>query len=100
MDKKDFVQIIDIAVLADCNVTSKEAEKIEKYRDLSIELVSLRKMKCKVVPIKVGCLGCVSHLVNSELKYLLYSGNLLREEIFANLAVLLSEEIFAIFNYS
>ena len=29
-----------------------------------------------------------------------YSRNLLREEIFVNLAVLLSEEIFAIFNYS
>ena len=29
-----------------------------------------------------------------------YSGNLLREEIFANLAILLSEEIFAIFKFS
>ena len=30
----------------------------------------------------------------------LYSGNLLREEIFANLAILLSEEIFAIFEFN
>ena len=29
------VQIIDVAVPADCNITSK---KVEKYRDLSIEL--------------------------------------------------------------
>ena len=30
--------------------------------------------------------------------WLLYSGNLLREEIFVNLVILLSEEIFAILN--
>ena len=29
-----------------------------------------------------------------------YSGNLLREEIFANLTILLSEEIFAIFKFN
>ena len=29
-----------------------------------------------------------------------YSGNLLREEIFVNLAILLSEEIFAIFEFN
>ena len=29
-----------------------------------------------------------------------YSGNLLREKIFANLAILLSEEIFAIFKFN
>ena len=29
-----------------------------------------------------------------------YSGNLLREEIFANPAILLSEEIFAIFDFN
>ena len=29
-----------------------------------------------------------------------YSGNLLQEEIFVNLAILLSEEIFAIFEFN
>ena len=29
-----------------------------------------------------------------------YSGNLLREEIFTNLAILLSEEIFTIFDFT
>ena len=33
-------------------------------------------------------------------KLLPYSGNLLREEIFANPAILLSEEIFAIFDFN
>ena len=32
------VQIIDVAVPADCIVSSKEAEKVKKYSDLSIEL--------------------------------------------------------------
>ena len=35
-----------------------------------------------------------------DLKLIPYSGNLLREEIFANLAILLSEEIFAIFDFN
>ena len=38
--KEASAQIIDVAVPVDCNVTSKEAEKVEKYRDLSIELMS------------------------------------------------------------
>ena len=42
MNKKEaFVQIIDVAVSADCNVTNKEAEEVDKYRDFSTELVSL-----------------------------------------------------------
>ena len=35
------VTIIDISVPADSNVSSKESEKIDKYRDLAIELISL-----------------------------------------------------------
>ena len=31
----------DVAVPSDCNVSAKEIEKIEKYKDLSIELTSL-----------------------------------------------------------
>ena len=54
------MQIVDVAVPSDCNVTMKEIEKIEKYKDLSVELSSLWKMKCEVVPIIVGGLGCVT----------------------------------------
>ena len=45
------VTIIDISVPADSNVSSKESEKIDKYRDLAIELTSLQNMTCDVVPI-------------------------------------------------
>ena len=62
------VQIIDVAVPADCNVTSRRL-KSGKYRNLSIEL-SLWKMKCEITPIVVGCLGCVTHVLKSNLKKL------------------------------
>ena len=60
------VQIIDVAVPADCNVTSRRL-KSGKYRNLSIEL-SLWKMKCEIIPIVVGCLGCVTHVLKSNFK--------------------------------
>ena len=53
------VQDVDIAVPSDCNVTMKESKKIEKYKHLSVELSSLWKMKCEVISIVVGGLGCV-----------------------------------------
>ena len=64
------IQIIDFAVPAGCNVTSREAEKFKKYRDLSIELMSLWKRKCEIIPVVVGCLGCVTHALKSNLKKL------------------------------
>ena len=33
-----LVQIMDVAVSSNCNIASEEAEKIKKYKDLSIEL--------------------------------------------------------------
>ena len=32
------MQIVDVAVPSDCNVSMKETEKIKKYKDLSVEL--------------------------------------------------------------
>ena len=46
----NLVQIVDVAVPSDYNVTMKETENIEKYKDLSVELSSLWKIKCEVVP--------------------------------------------------
>ena len=40
------VQIVDASVPSDCNVAQKECEKIEMYKDLSVELSSLQRMKC------------------------------------------------------
>ena len=64
-----FVQIIDVAVPADCNITSKE---VENYRDLSIELTYIChvEMKCDIILIVDGGLGCVTHALKSNLKKL------------------------------
>jgi len=51
-----MVKIIDVAVPLDSNVSTKEMEEIEKYKDLSLELSSLWKMKCEVVPLVIGSL--------------------------------------------
>ena len=41
IDENDnTVTIIDISVPADSNVSSKESEKMDKYRDLAIKLIS------------------------------------------------------------
>ena len=62
-----------MAVPSDCNVITKETEKIEKYKDLSVELSSLWKMKCEVIPIVVGGLGCVSTRLDVYLQKLVIS---------------------------
>lgn len=62
------VQIINVAVPADSNVTSKEAVKVEKYRDLFIELMSLWKRKYEIILIVVGCLGYVTRVLKSNLR--------------------------------
>ena len=62
-----------MAVPSDYNVTSKETEKIEKYKDLSIEISSLWKMKCEVIPIVVGGLGCVTAKLEIYLQKLVIS---------------------------
>ena len=67
------VQIVDIAVPSYCNVTIKKSEKIEKYKDLSVEFSSLWKMKCEVIPIVVGGLGCVSARLEVYLQKLVIS---------------------------
>ena len=71
IDKNNYtVKIIDISVPADNNVSSEESEKIDKYRDLAIELTSLLNMTCDVVPIVVGCLGCVTRMLETNLRKL------------------------------
>ena len=64
------MQIVVVAVPSDCNVTIKETEK---YKDLLVELSSLWKMKCEVIPIIAGGLGCVSTRLDLYLQKLVIS---------------------------
>ena len=63
-------KIIDVAVPGDTRVVKKEEEKIEKYRDLAIEIGRLWKKRANIVPIDIGALGTISK------NHLMYLGEL------------------------
>ena len=52
--------LIDVAVSGDRNVIKKEAEKILKYKDLSIEIQRMWNLKTKVIPVIIGETGTIS----------------------------------------
>ena len=52
--------LIDVAISGDRNVIKKEAEKILKYKDLTIEMQPLWKVKTKVIPVIIGATGTIS----------------------------------------
>ena len=56
----DECKIIDVAVPGGTRVVKKEEEKIEKYRDLAIEIRRIWKKKAKTIPIVIGALGTLS----------------------------------------
>jgi hypothetical protein len=46
--------LIDVAVPGDRNVIQKEAEKILKYKDLTIEIKHMWNVPTRVIPIIIG----------------------------------------------
>jgi len=51
--------LIDVAISRDRNVIKKEAEKILKYKDLTIEIQRMWNVKTKVKPALIGATGTV-----------------------------------------
>jgi len=49
-----------LAISGDRNVIKKEAEKILKYKDLTIEIQCMRNVKMKVIPVIIGATGTTS----------------------------------------
>ena len=82
--RQKMVQIIDVAVPLDCNVSAKEIEKIEKY-DL---LMSLWKMKCEVIPLVIGSLDCITSMLEAYLRRLTINKFLLRTAILGSSYIL------------
>ena len=52
--------LIDVAISGDRNVTKKEAEKILKYKDLTIEIQRMWTVKTSVIPVIIGATGTIS----------------------------------------
>ena len=52
--------LIDVAISGDRNVIKKEAEKILKYKDLTIEIQRMWKVKTRVIPVITGATETIS----------------------------------------
>ena len=52
--------LIDVAIPGDRNVIKKEAEKILKYKDLTIEIQRMWNVKTNVIPVIIGVTGTIS----------------------------------------
>ena len=52
--------LIDVAISGEKNVIKKEAEKILKYKDLTIEIQCMWNVKTKVIPVIIGVTGTIS----------------------------------------
>ena len=52
--------LIDVAISGDRIVIKKEAEKILKYKDLTIETQRMWKVKTRVIPVIIGATATIS----------------------------------------
>jgi hypothetical protein len=52
--------LIDVAISGDRNVIKKEAEKILNYKDLTIEIQRMWKVKTRAIPVTIGATGTIS----------------------------------------
>ena len=51
--------LIDVAILGSRSVIKKEAEKILKYKDLTIEIQRTWNVKTKVISVIIGATGTI-----------------------------------------
>jgi hypothetical protein len=59
-NEKGICMLIDVAILGDRNVIEKEAEKILKYKDLTIEIQNMWNIKARGIPVITGTAGTIS----------------------------------------
>jgi hypothetical protein len=59
-NEKGTCMLIDVANSGDRNVIKKEAEKILKYKDLTIEIKCMWNVKASVIPVIIGATGTIS----------------------------------------
>jgi len=51
--------LIEVAIPGDRNVIKKEAEKILKYKDFTIEIHCMCNVKTRVIPVITGATGTI-----------------------------------------
>jgi hypothetical protein len=59
-NEKRTCMSIDVAIPGDRNVIKKEAEKILKYKDLTIEIQRMWNVKTNVIPVRIGAPATIS----------------------------------------
>jgi len=59
-NEKGICMLIDVAIPGDRNVILKEADKILKYKDLTIEIQRMWNVQTKVIPVIIGATGTIS----------------------------------------
>jgi hypothetical protein len=59
-NEKGTCMLINVAISGDRNMIKKEAEKILKYKDLTIEIQRMWNVKTKVIPVIIGATGTIS----------------------------------------
>jgi hypothetical protein len=58
--EKGSCLLIDVEIPGDRNVIQKEAEKILKYKDLTIEIQRMCNVKTRMIPVIIGANGTIS----------------------------------------
>ena len=56
-NEKGTCMLIDAAISGDRNLIKKEAEKILKYKDLTIEIQHMWNVKTNLIPVIIGVTG-------------------------------------------
>jgi hypothetical protein len=51
--------LLDVAIPGDRNVYQKEAEKVLKYKDLTIEIQCMWNVKTRVIPVIIVATGTI-----------------------------------------
>jgi hypothetical protein len=59
-NEKGTCMLIDVAIYGDRNVIKKEAEKILKYKYITIEIQRMWNVKMRAIPVVIGATGTIS----------------------------------------
>ena len=70
LKEQRLAYLVDFSCPFDSNMTQKEAEKVEKYQDLLLEIQRMWHVKAEIIPVVIGTLGAVSSKFSDWLKRL------------------------------